>query len=88
MAQFVLIHFEQIVEHDRISLVGVYETQDEAQKVMQALYDSKLSEPNPDCDWEYDLCGISGIDAVVQNDYCCYRWFIFNSDDAGIGYIF
>ena len=82
----VLIHFERTVDDDRIALVGLYATQDEAHQVMQTLYDTKLAESD---EWEYDLCGISGIDAVVQDEYhYCHRWFIFESADAGIHYIF
>lgn len=82
----VLIHFERTVDDDRIALVGMYERKEEARQVMQALYDAKLAESD---EWELDLCGISGIDAVVQDEYhFCHRWFIFESEDAGIHYIF
>lgn len=86
MATYTLIHFERNVDEDRIALVDTYPTQEEAQQAMKALYEAKLAESNS---WDYDLCGMSGIDAVVQDEYdCCHRWFIFNSEDAGIHYVF
>ena len=87
MATYVLIHFERNDDEDRIGLAGIYPTQREAQQAMKVLYEAKLVEP---MDWDFEMCGTSGIDAVVQTEYacCCHRWFIFNVDDAGIHYIF
>ena len=87
MVNYILISYDRNDDGDRIALVGTYPTQEEAQQVMKALYDAKLAEPE---EWDYEMCGMSGIDAVVQTEYIgyCYRWFIFNSEDTGIRYIF
>jgi hypothetical protein len=85
---FILIHHAfSTVDDSAIKLVGTYHTREEAHAEMMQQYQG-IIDAHPE--WDGDLCEFNGISAVAQewDEPTRWYWFIFNSDDAGIPYIF